>query len=467
MRRLFLLLALAAAAWGHTPVIVLNNSTGSDTTASGAPSGFGPFSAAATCDTNGVGSTVIDWVANPLAGVPTDGSAVLWLATASGRRFSEITARATDTVTVEDSFNIPGASPVDCAVGGKRATITATRLWDDLKGKHGATGLHGWTIQLENTGANYTTAVELVIGATTNGCVVRGAAGTRPIIESTANITTLDPKNCDIEHLQWINTSGTKTTAFALRFNSNNSMEIADNIFGGSSTAQGFEGCCTRQAVSQPSGPNFWNNEIRFNVVGYSGGAGYIRFAWNYVHDNTTGVEQSNCSANVNFGGGLYFRNLIVNNTGDGVRSLCLDTPTHLIENVIDGNTGDGVDLAINSRGFGLVGNQITNNGGFGVRCDAGVNDCESLIQKQIVAFNNFFGNSSGARQNWPVGESETAVNPNYVDRPNKNWCITGVNQGGPPGAGQMFPGSNTGSFLDRGACQRSGAGAQIINLGI
>src|SRR5262245_57151438 len=69
------------------PIIQINNSTGSDTAASGA----GP----ATALTGTLAATHANTTANitdavDLSGVATDGSAALWVLSSSGRQFSKI-----------------------------------------------------------------------------------------------------------------------------------------------------------------------------------------------------------------------------------------------------------------------------------------------------------------------------------------------------------------------------------------
>lgn len=449
----------APAAEG--PVIVFNNSTGSDTAASGSSTISPAISAVATCHTNGAASTTIQWVANGLAAasVPQDKSIAIWLATAAGRRWSEIVSYAVDTVVVEDSFNIAAGTPVDCAVGGKRSTIAGSvRLFSDTKGKAAAAQV-GWRVAFESTGTNYTSAVALpVTDAGSSGCEVLGFGG-RPIIEGTGNTTLWQPNNCDLHGLQLINTSGAKATAFGVDRTGCNGCRVYDNIIGSTSLATSFQRGISGGAAI-PADGLIWGNEIRFNVEGIRTNGFVEKVFWNYIHDNTTGIRMESSEP-------FIWRNLIVNNTGDGILSAA-GSPPIIVENTIDGNGGDGVDLGTTTPFMILLSNQITNNGLFGVTCTATTPGCDTTREDRgIVAYNNFFNNTSGARNNFLAGESETTVDPLYVNRAAFNYCILNQTQlGAPPGPPpSVYRSTLTQSILRVGACQPLGGGG--LNIGL
>lgn len=180
---------MALTEW---PTIRFNNSTGSDTAASGA----GPATAVtgtAAAHTNGVASTTITFADSPdLSGVAQDGSALLFLNTASGRKFTRISTvdNSAKTCVVEDSFNIASGSAVNYAIGGKRATLNhadSRKLFynggdGDCKG--------GVRVEIEYTGTNYilTSAnggkLQVQLAATTNGAPsFVGTGATRPTVE--------------------------------------------------------------------------------------------------------------------------------------------------------------------------------------------------------------------------------------------------------------------------------------------
>ena len=464
----------ADAAITHGPILVINSLGGSDTAASGSPADITAISATATCHTNGAASTTIQWAGNGFlaGGVPTGFKALLWLNTAAGRRWTEIDTYTANTVTVEDTFNIALASAVDCAVGGKRASLMFTgtgppvasnQLCADVLGTHGGAA-HGWQVNLENVGGSYSQDTTCTVSSTTQGCIFQGIAGSSnppTTVNMTADATTMVPGNCDVKNLRFQNSNGAKTASIALQLNASNGILVQLNVIGGSGSSTGHK---TGVQLINSQTVTLFANEIRFNTVGVSGAEFLNRTVWNWIHDNGTGFDLGACGGGI--GGtvdALIFRNLIVANTGAGIagsNAACGLSSVVIQENTIDGNGGDGVQLTTTSARKSLVNNQLTNNGGFGISCTAGSNGCESLQEKGPVAYNNFFGNTSGARSNWPVGESELGVDPQYVNRAGLNWCLNNLtNQGGPPGLGEVFPGSTTASFLVPGVCQPDGGG--------
>ena len=171
-RAVAILLALVASlrAQPVNPNIHINNLTGVNGQASGAPSNLAAVYLPLGCSTTG-SSTTINAPTHGMGAYPTDGSSALWVNAASGRRWSKITGFPDgDHITVEDAFNLGAA--VDCAVGGKIAGTlrNVTRLCEDPKA--------GWTITLEHTGTDYTDS-----GASCN-LAVTGSTATqgRPVV---------------------------------------------------------------------------------------------------------------------------------------------------------------------------------------------------------------------------------------------------------------------------------------------
>jgi hypothetical protein len=124
------------------PTIAINSTTGSDTTASGDGTAINVSGAAAATHSN---TTINITDAVSLTGVPVDGSACLWVATSSGRRWSKITAISGSSgawvVTVADAYGVTDAADA-WAIGGKRATLNGSlQLGVDIRG--------GWTIDVQ------------------------------------------------------------------------------------------------------------------------------------------------------------------------------------------------------------------------------------------------------------------------------------------------------------------------------
>ncbi len=467
MRKRLLALALLLAwparpdaAVAHNPIVVFDNVNGTDTGASGSPADLTAIFAAATCHTNGASSTTIQWAANGFlaASVPTGFKAAVWIKAAAGRQWSEINTYATNTVTVEDNFNIAAGSPVDCAVGGLRRTIAGSvQLFTDMKGVHSGSQL-GWFIRFTNTGTNYTTGATITLN---NGesSEFAGVSG-YPTIEMTANSTLLTPNNCNVHGLTFINSNATKGSATGINRGGSNFNQIYDNVIGGSTAALSFNAAITG-GTATPNDGTIWGNEIKNNVTGITITGQVAKILWNYIHNNTTGISSTG-------GNGFIWRNLVVNNTGDGINTSAGGTHW-IIENTIDGNGGDGIDFGGNATYMSVVNNQITNNTLFGITCTAATVGCNTTREDRgLVSWNNFFTNGSGDRNNFLTGESETAVNPGYINRAGGNYCIpdNANNRGGPPGPPPaVYRGSLTQSLILKGACQPIGGGA--ANLGI
>lgn len=438
MKRVLLALLFSAAAAAQLPDVVINNLTGSDTAASGAPASFGPFSAAGTCHTNGAASMTIQWAANPLAGVPTDGSAVLWMATASGRRWSKITARAADTVTVEDSFNIAAASAVDCAVGGKRQTISGARLFTDAK--------QAWQYSVEYTGTDYSVSAG-VGGMDFATCgdnlrwFLRGTGAQRPRLVQTANASLFNIYCINLSNFEVENTNGTKTNSAIFGQTAGNAHVAFRNL-----TFIGW------QQVFGSGGGEFLG--VFYNVEVRNGGTNGFNFGLttsalilaNYAHDNA-GAGFANAQRSVH----LY--NLAADNTGDG---LACNLGCNLFHNTSYSNGGDGFETDNGIMSW-FAGNLSTDNTGFGLRSTGG----SAVVTAAVVDNNSYNGNTAGARSaTAPVGANDlTAVAPMYAGAPtNLQPLAAGLLGAGFPlntlAAGGQ---STTVTFTEPGASQRSG----------
>ena len=445
------------------PTITFNASTGSDTQASGA----GPSTALhglAGAHTNGSASTTIQLPASTdLSGVATDGSHCLWLNTAAGRQFSKITGKndGADTVTVEDSFNIALASAVDWAIGGKRATLDDA----DSRTLFGSTGAKaGWSIQLET---NQTLTSVLTWSAagtnTSGGGLVRflgGTDGTYYVINQTASAACISGPlfSCFVQGLKFTNSNGTKTNAFGWLFTSGTAGETIfhDCIFGDATNT-------LQSAFSMTQAPNvyFLNCAAVHCAAGgfTSSTSASAEFTFHHcvAHSNTGPGFSSSGNAPDRY---VLVHCLAYDNTTDGI--LAGTSTIHAIHCTVDGNGGDGFDFNADNSPHVILGCQFTNNGGYGIRALAGADDVA------YADFNNFFGNSLGARLTLTAGTSDVAVDPGYADEDEgdfspSNPSVLGTGFPGnalPLGAGQ----SGSTQYLDIGAIQRSaGAGSGIV----
>jgi hypothetical protein len=451
-KTLFCFILLSGLALAVEPDIVVNNSTGSDTGASGAPSSFGPFSAVATCHTNGAGSTTIQWAANPLTGVPTDGSALLWLATSSGRRWSKISGRAAGTVTVADSFNIAAGSPVDCAVGGKRASISATRTMQDLK--------PSWWLSIENTGTDYSHSAVITSAAQAGGStntLIRGTGG-RPNLVWTSNTIGIQTLTFFyLENLAFVNTSAAKGSAQALSLDGSGGASqhnvIRDCLFDG-----------WNFALTNTGSPlTVYNTEIKNGAASGLGAslnmAAYV--IGNYAHTNAG----PGLGGNGLCGRCLYLYNLSTGNTTAGGHGLDFESggPASF-HNTAYGNEGSGfISATTLSRVY--VGNLSTNNTRYGIE-ESGATGTVP-VSHRLVDSNAYFSNTIADYETTAVAQGPndtTGVSPGYVNAAGGDWSLGAglINKGFPLFTLVAGISSTTVTGTEPGASQRLGAGGNF-----
>jgi hypothetical protein len=106
---------------------------------------------------------------------------------------------------------------------------------------------------------------------------------------------------------------------------------------------------------------------------------------------------------------------LAYDNGGDGLR-LASGGPTRCILAycTFEGNTGDGCELTATSRlgaGSAVMNNLFTNNGGYGVNSSAG-----AQAAAYTAGYNDYFGNTTAARNNFNSDAGDIAVDPAYTN---------------------------------------------------
>jgi hypothetical protein len=395
-----------------TPTIVVNNSTGSDTIASGAPSTFGPFSAAATCHTGGVLTNVITWAANPLAGVPTDSSAALWLNNGGGAHcpngstegcMAAITARAAGTVTVDATFNIPAGTPVDCAVGGKRASISA--LSDTQTPKS------GWEVQVQFTGVNYTRTTTIVLDDSTFPRIwIHGTGGT-PTLEWTANVTGFsNARSLLLQNFTLLNSSAGNTSGALTGINGSFLRNLTFTGWGAG-------------VVEGGAGPEniLYQSEVKNGGDGVLNQNPGMLIVDNYIHGNS----------GQGIGGGRM--RLLYNIVTSAAKGSIGINPLTSIHTTVDGFVACA-SYGTTNIGLVLSGNLFTN-------CTTGLSAPAGLanVSATLAAWmddNAYFGNTTNyAATVTAIGPNDTVgVNPQYVNAAGANYGI------GPPLQAKGFP---------------------------
>lgn len=423
--------------------VIRFNSAGTTT-----DSGAGPDTA--ITGTGGVtdGTTTVDLSTDSpdLSALPTDGSAVLFIQTSSGRRYSRISTwdNTAKTVTCGDTF-VAGSS-LSWSIGGKRSSLThadSVRLWEgsgDAK--------DGWIIELEEDftvagTATYNSIFYCDVGA--NQLIIRGKSGAVRTLSNSATGPCVTLKNTIVilRNLKFENSSGTPANGIYII---SNKGYYAEDCIIGDATNQ-----FTTGVNNNSSGNMRLTNCIITDCTAYG----------NYLGLNNAGIEMHGCHVRNCGNDGVYTNgnasvrifDSIIENCNYGVFSKSTGQTLFIKDSVIDGNTNDGIN-ANNSSGLSLyiTGSQITNNGGYGINC---ANDTADY-QSQTVRNNNFGtagagANSSGAYTNLTQNaciEGNIAVDPGYTG--------SGDFTGGTAVSDKGFPSTESGA-LGAGASGTTG----------
>jgi hypothetical protein len=416
------------------PSFVFNNSTGSDTAASGA----GPSSAVtgtAAAHTGGSASTTITLTNSPdLSNVLTDGTHALWLKTTSGRQFSKITGKdnTAKTVTVENSFNIASGSAVDYAIGGKRATVDHA----DSRKIFTADWLLDWSAELQYTGSDYTLTSALNLFESGSGGRTFKLFGTggRVTVRQTANAAVFGfagnavGYSWMLQNLKLCNSNATKTSAHGvLKGGGNSGGLIAYDVIFGDATNK------LNQAVSFSGAANageyLFNCEIQHCTsigLNHSSNGATLHVVACNIHDNGShGVYI--------FGGNpcVILQCIIETNAGDGVWYDGQGVEAVLLfeQCTVHANTGDGLDVSI-GRQVRVLGNNFTSNGGYGAKMASAPYESAVLICDRNNYGTGALANTSGARLNIPAGPNDLAVDPGYADAANGDFTPGAAVQG-------------------------------------
>lgn len=412
--------------------IIFNNSTGSDTAASG----LGPATAVtgtAAAHTNGAASTTITLTNSPdLSGV-TAGH-LLWLNTASGRQFSVIASvdDGADTVTVDDSFNIASGSAVDYAIGGKRSTIDNA----DSRTLFGTVGWKdGWKVEIEYTGSNYLiTGSVISVGSNTGYFLIR-ATGGRVVVEQQANAGHFHGANNVFSTLvvfkgfHFINSNATKTLAVVLGATDGYDIYAEDCIFGSTVSGERVLCACSRTGGSESRNFSFMNCLIQ-NTTGNGIGNGNQNVGYVLVRNT---VIDGCAAAGIRLGdpaGSLFVNNSVIkNNATDGI--LPPTTYCEVVNTIFYGNGGDGIDLAhaLSEATIpaALFGNMFIDNGGYGVNAIANQD-----LRTRFNDYNAYYSNTSGEVNNISNGANDITLSADpFVDAVNGDFNINNTAGGG------------------------------------
>lgn len=212
------------------------------------------------------------------------------------------------------------------------------------------------------------------------------------------------------------------------------------------------------------------NTGYGFNVVGVkinceadnnsgdgfnSGAASHRGMFACYAHDNSTlGMDFGGTSEPVVFC-------ISESNSSHGM-AVGSGVTTPIINCTINGNTGastDGVNNNTVAAGNMFYNNIVSNNGRYGVNSTDG----DSMLSD----FNNYYGNGTAARNNFPTGANDVALDPGYTNAAGGDFSIgTNLKALGFPG---LFPSGTSTGYLDIGAVQRqepTGGGESPYSFG-
>ncbi len=161
---------------------------------------------------------------------------------------------------------------------------------------------------------------------------------------------------------------------------------------------------------------------------------------------------------------GTVINNIIVNcksTTKGAVEVTYVGGTSHcqdVINNTINGNASDGIKvLDVNALQNSVIYNNIiSNNGGYGLNYSVGSTVLNDRTVGLAPDYNDFYNNTSGARNNISAGSNDLALDPQYTNSSGGNYAI-GANlksKGFPAG----FRGSSTTGYTDIGGVHSQGS---------
>lgn len=453
------------------PTITVNNSTGSDTAASGS-GGTAISGTGASLN----GTTTVDLSADTpdLSGVPTDGSGVLWCDTTSGLQFSKITAvdDGADTVTVATAYSVTESSR-NWGIGGKRATYEGIRklLTADI--------LPGWTVDVDHTGTDYTITSKMetsISGDTTSGKItLKSTSSTRPTInlDTASNQTSHHELNVNhwlVDHLAFdhINTGRILEGVIVIDSGGVNvefrDCEITELSFGGVLSPQLVE-ISQNTNDTEPRFKNCWFHDGIKGVFAY-----YIQ---KHSALNITGCLFEDLTSYAihmdDVDGPLIYRNEIVG-ASYGIYCSGIVRAGNFFHNVIVDSTNDGIFLT----GSGIYdsciqGNIFQGNGGYGLNSDTVPDNLN------FADFNAYRSNTSGQANGITQGANEVTLTADpFTNASSGDYTLNDTAGGGAackavggPSEVGLITGTRSNN-IDIGAHQSAaGAGGGLLRVGM
>lgn len=435
------------------PVILVDSGSGS---AAPGASGAGPATAvagAAAAHTGGSATTTITFTNSPdLSGVAQDGSHVLFLETASGRRFSRISTvdNSAKTCVVEDTFNIAAGSAVAYAIGGKLATIRDAGYVGLIAASTGAKP--GWTIQFASGHAESGAVITIACaGDATTGMIV---FKTEDGYATRATFTTSTTSNggiyvtgaaVELRGVHVIHATSTTSASYTGIYCSGANSVIRDCKVSKSSTGNWAAGIQATSYVTVC--------QCEVDGVGNTYAGIYCSSYVNKILHNTV----KNAPVD-----GIYFArescvcfgNVVVDPVGDGIVVVAAADYCCLAHNTVYSPGDDGIVIASGADSILLINNLVRD-------CDSGVAIPAAAARIGWIIQGNNAYNCTANYSVSDVSATNTEVDPEFVNQAAGDYT-TGANCIGTGWPTATLPGLTCRTYLDQGAVQRVGTASGL-----
>jgi len=390
--------------------ILFNNSTGSDTTASGL--------GAANVYGTGASTTGASAVVTGISTTGVSAGDLLWVQSSSGRQFSIIaTVDSSTQVTCDDNFDNTESGRT-WAIGGKRATFDNA----DSRRLFGDDCAAGFVIETE-TDQSLTSALLIKHGSTTDPVTIQGSVAHK-VINQTASTYNMDTPNWGsgktlIKNIKFTNSNSSKSTS-VVGFRQQNQTEthVFENcIFGDATNNLRYGWYTANYARAVFKSCVFENCEI--GVYGYWNPNGSF-FVSDCVFRNNTG-SYAFYSAGTNYGTSIH-NSLFHNNTQQGafvgekgvVSGCCFY-----------GNGSDGLSFNASYGNYSsaIHGNLFVSNSWYGI--DNSTKPIETI-------YNNAFYNNTSGQINGSTGIDDITLTADpFVSAANGNFNLNDFPGGG------------------------------------
>lgn len=390
------------------PVIVYNATTGDDQHSGAGPSTVvsGTDGSIEAADVGGQLITLNETV--DFTGAGNDESDIIYFEAASAERRQyrvDVFGGGISTCTsIETSLDSPVGSEqasIQWAVGGKRKTLEGNSTQKDYEDD-----APGWTREFEDGTYTITESLAPAAGNTTSGPMTYvSGSGHTPVFDVTTNIRHFRCTNaCNlvIDGITFTKSvGGSQNTTAALRAENAAAYILFKNcIVAEANMDFGIYGFVAYRLIIQNCNISLTDKGVEIGTTS----KGRYTIENSAIHDCVShGIHVSNIPVR---SGVDIRRNTIYDNGGDGclyVENIIADGQFDFCHNTVDRNTSDGLFVThgtpATNWAMTLNGNSFTDNGAYGVSMNFATG-----VRTVSNQYNNYFGNTSGDRQNLPVG---------------------------------------------------------------